>query len=85
MQNNSGPFNAPVDTTLKGLEDYSQIIKNPMDLRTIKTKIESGKYEGSGGYEKFAEDIRLVWDNAVLYNGEESEVGRAALALSDVF
>ncbi|KAL3666523.1 hypothetical protein V7S43_008156 [Phytophthora oleae] len=85
MQNNSGPFNAAVDTSLKGLEDYSQIVKNPMDLRTIKTKIDSGKYEGIGGYEKFAEDIRLVWDNAVLYNGEESEVGRAALALSDVF
>ncbi|GMF10560.1 unnamed protein product [Phytophthora lilii] len=85
MQNNSAPFNAPVDTTLKGLEDYSHIIKNPMDLGTIKKAIDTGGYEGPGGYEKFAEDIRLVWDNAVLYNGEDSEVGRAALALSDVF
>ncbi|ETP41451.1 hypothetical protein, variant 1 [Phytophthora nicotianae P10297] len=85
MQNNSGPFNAPVDTSLKGLEDYAQVIKNPMDLGTIKKKIDSGGYEGPDGYEKFAEDIRLVWDNAVLYNGEESDVGRAALALSDVF
>ncbi|KAG7393727.1 hypothetical protein PHYPSEUDO_004490 [Phytophthora pseudosyringae] len=85
MQNNSGPFNFPVDMSLKGLEDYAQLIKNPMDLGTIKKKIDSGGYEGPDGYEKFAEDIRLVWDNAVLYNGEESEVGRAALALSDVF
>lgn len=85
MQNNSTPFNAPVDMTVKGLEDYSLIIKNPIDLGTIKKKIDSGGYEGPGGYEKFAEDIRLVWENAVLYNGEESEVGRAALALSDVF
>ncbi|KAG6975700.1 hypothetical protein JG688_00002120 [Phytophthora aleatoria] len=85
MQNNSGPFNAPVDTSLKGLEDYAQTVKNPMDLGTIKKKIDSGGYEGPDGYENFAEDIRLVWDNAVLYNGEESDVGRAALALSDVF
>jgi hypothetical protein len=85
MQNNSTPFNTPVDTTQKGLEDYPQIVKHPMDLGTIKKTIDSGGYEGTGGYEKFAEDIRLVWDNAVLYNGEESEVGRAALALSDVF
>ncbi|KAG7402109.1 hypothetical protein PHYBOEH_005672 [Phytophthora boehmeriae] len=85
MQANSGPFNSPVDTTLKGLEDYLQVVRNPMDLGTIKKTLETGGYEGPGGYEKFAADIRLVWDNAVLYNGEESEVGRAALALSDVF
>ncbi|KAG2532381.1 hypothetical protein BBI17_003265 [Phytophthora kernoviae] len=85
MQANSAPFNSPVDTNLKGLEDYLQIVRNPMDLGTIKMTLESGGYEGPGGYDKFAADIRLVWENAVLYNGEESEVGRAALALSDVF
>jgi hypothetical protein len=85
MQANSAPFNTPVDTTLKGLEDYPDIIKRPMDLGTIKKRIDSGGYEGSSGYDNFAEDVRLVWENAVLYNGEESEVGRAALALSDIF
>lgn len=85
MQANSAPFNAPVDTTLKGLEDYPDVIKRPMDLGTIKKRIDSGGYEGSDGYEKFAADVRLVWENAVLYNSEESEVGRAALALSDIF
>lgn len=85
MQANSAPFNAPVDTTLKGLEDYPDIIKRPMDLGTIKKKIDTGGYEGNDGYENFAADVRLVWENAVLYNGEESEVGRAALALSDIF
>ncbi|CAI5744545.1 unnamed protein product [Peronospora destructor] len=85
MQNNSAPFNSPVDMTAKGLEDYSLLVTNPMDLETIKKKIDLGGYEGPRGYEAFAKDIRLVWDNAVLYNGEESEVGRAALALSDVF
>ncbi|KAI9907778.1 hypothetical protein PsorP6_003842 [Peronosclerospora sorghi] len=85
MQNNSTPFNAPVDTSIKGLEDYPQIIKKPMDLGTIKTKIDTGGYEGPDGHDNFAADVRLVWDNALQYNGEDSEVGKAALALSDVF
>ncbi|KAL8005359.1 putative bromodomain, DDT domain, DNA (cytosine-5)-methyltransferase 1, replication foci [Plasmopara halstedii] len=85
MQNNSSPFNDPVDTSVKGLEDYLQVVTNPMDLGTIKKRIDSGYYEQTNGAEMFANDVRLVWDNAILYNGEESEVGRAALALSDVF
>ncbi|TMW68693.1 hypothetical protein Poli38472_006161 [Pythium oligandrum] len=85
MQNNSVPFNAPVDTKLKGLEDYPQIIKRPMDLGTIKQNLDAGVYEGPNGHEAFASDVRLIWDNAVLYNGEESDVGRAALGLSDIF
>lgn len=85
MQTVSAPFNAPVDTTQKGLEDYTQIVKQPMDLGTIKQKLDSGGYEGDGGYERFASDVRLVWENAILYNGEESEIGRAAIALSDIF
>lgn len=85
MQTVSAPFNAPVDTSLKGLEDYRQVIKQPMDLGTIKQTLDSGGYEGSGGYERFASDVRLVWENATLYNGEESEIGRAAIGLSDIF
>lgn len=85
MQTNSTPFNAPVDTTMKGLEDYLHTIKRPMDLGTIRKTLDSGGYEGPNGYENFAADVRLVWENALLYNGEESEVGRAALALSDIF
>jgi hypothetical protein len=85
MQNNSVPFNAPVDMKIKGLEDYLQVIKNPMDLGTVKQKLDSGLYEGENGHEVFAADVRLIWDNAVCFNTEESEVGTAALALSDIF
>ncbi|KAJ0404199.1 hypothetical protein P43SY_002042 [Pythium insidiosum] len=65
----------PVDTTIKGLEDYSQVIKQPMDLGTIKKKIQDGSYEGTNGHNEFASDVRLVWDNCVLYNGEDSDIG----------
>lgn len=85
MQTVSAPFNAPVDTSLKGLEDYAHVVKHPMDLGTIKRELETGGYEGAGGYERFARDVRLVWENALQYNGEDSEIGRAAIALSDIF
>ncbi|DBA00739.1 TPA: hypothetical protein N0F65_001210 [Lagenidium giganteum] len=85
MQVTSTPFNSPVDTTLRGLEDYVEIIKQPMDLGTIRKKLEDGCYEVPNGHELFASDVRLIWENAVLYNGEQSEIGRAALALSDIF
>lgn len=85
MQNNSVPFNAPVDVTIKGLEDYAVVIKNPMDLGTIKSKLDKGEYEADSGHDLFAADVQLVWDNAIAYNTEESEVGRAAVALSDIF
>ncbi|GLD95036.1 hypothetical protein PINS_up003661 [Pythium insidiosum] len=85
MQNNSAPFNSPVDTTIKGLEDYTQIVQQPMDLGTIRRKIQDGSYEATDGHNEFAADVRLVWDNCVLYNGEDSDIGRAALSLSDIF
>ncbi len=36
------PFRVPVDWKGLGLTDYPKIIKKPMDLGTIKKKIESG-------------------------------------------
>lgn len=32
-------FNTPVDTVALGLHDYFEIIKNPMDLGTVKAKL----------------------------------------------
>ena len=85
MQTVSAPFNAPVDTSLRGLEDYAQSVKQPMDLGTIKQTLDAGGYEGDNGHSRFASDVRLVWENATLYNGDDSEIGRAANALSDIF
>ena len=64
-------FREPVDWKGLGLVDYPEIIKKPMDLGTIKGKIESEKYET---YEEIAAVIRLVWTNCMLYNRDGSEV-----------
>lgn len=64
-------FREPVDW--KGLEllDYPDIVKKPMDLGTIRNKIENDKYENM---EQIAADVRLVWSNCMLYNRDGSEV-----------
>ena len=64
-------FHDPVDWKGLGLTDYPEIIKNPMDLGTIKTKIEAGSYNTT---DETAADIRLVWYNCMLYNRDGSEV-----------
>jgi len=54
-----------------GLDDYPKIVKNPMDLGTIKRNLEAGKYKDSNDV---ANDIRLVWSNCMAYNQDGSEI-----------
>ncbi|XP_074563343.1 LOW QUALITY PROTEIN: transcription factor GTE7-like [Curcuma longa] len=61
----SGWFNSPVDVVGMGLHDYFQIIKTPMDLGTVKTKLNKGLYPSPA---EFATDIRLTFNNALMYN-----------------
>ncbi|VDK28099.1 unnamed protein product [Gongylonema pulchrum] len=46
--------------------DYYSIIKEPMDLQTIKRKISENKYELR---RQFLYDVKLIMDNSILYNG----------------
>jgi len=68
-------FADPVDPEDLGLPDYFDIIKKPMDLNLVKKRIESGFYNNLG---EFKAEVMLVFQNAVMYNGEDSEVGRIA-------
>ncbi|KAJ2997055.1 hypothetical protein HDV02_005925 [Globomyces sp. JEL0801] len=68
---NSHWFMAPVDPVALNLPTYFQIIKNPMDLGTIKKKLERGDYETELS---FAEDVRLVFANATSFNPPGSQV-----------
>ncbi|KAK4514480.1 erg10, acetyl-CoA C-acetyltransferase [Mucor velutinosus] len=56
-------FNVPVD--LESLPDYALKIKQPMDLRTIWEKLESGKYTSLKAVDQ---DVRLVFKNCFTYN-----------------
>lgn len=64
-------FNAPVDVLGLGLYDYHQIIKIPMDLGTVKANLSKGFYQCPT---EFAADVKLTFDNAMLYNPPEHVV-----------
>ncbi|KAL2494609.1 Transcription factor GTE8 [Forsythia ovata] len=75
-------FNQPVDPVKLKIPDYFSIITNPMDLGTIKRKLEDNMYFDA---EEFARDVRLTFSNAILYNPPGNFVHNFAKELSDVF
>lgn len=64
-------FNTPVDPVELGLPDYFEVVKKPMDLGTIRKKLENGVYQT---LEDFEENVHVTFDNAMLYNPEGSVV-----------
>lgn len=75
-------FRDPVDPEELGLPDYFNVIKHPMDLGRIVTQLENNEYTK---FEAFEKDVRLVFENAILYNGDNSDVGDMAKSLLSVF
>ncbi|KAL4319246.1 hypothetical protein GQ457_08G025260 [Hibiscus cannabinus] len=66
MKNKHGYiFNSPVDVVGLGLHDYYNIIKKPMDLGMVKSRMSKNFY---GSPLDFAADVRLTFNSAMLYN-----------------
>jgi len=76
----SDPFLQPVDT--KAVTDYLDLVKEPMDLSTVESRLFSGKYSSA---HEFSTDIRKIWSNAFTYNPPESDVYQASSQLSAFF
>ncbi|XP_039624886.1 bromodomain-containing protein 2-like isoform X2 [Polypterus senegalus] len=76
------PFYKPVDAMVLGLHDYHDIIKNPMDLSTIKKKMDGREYRDA---QEFAADVRLMFSNCYKYNPPDHDVVAMARKLQDVF
>ncbi|XP_067868114.1 bromodomain-containing protein 3-like isoform X2 [Heterodontus francisci] len=76
------PFYKPVDAEALELHDYHEIIKHPMDLSSVKKKMDSRDYLDAQG---FAADIRLMFSNCYKYNPPDHEVVAMARKLQDVF
>ncbi|KAI3466064.1 hypothetical protein Pfo_022727 [Paulownia fortunei] len=75
-------FNEPVNAKALGLVDYHDIIKHPMDLGTIKTRLSQNWYKSP---REFAEDVRLVFRNAMTYNPKGQDVHIMAEQLLQIF
>ncbi|KAI4343054.1 hypothetical protein MLD38_027601 [Melastoma candidum] len=78
----SWPFLKPVDPVALNIPDYFSIISRPMDLGTIKSKLENNLYTG---VEEFAADVRLTFSNAMLYNPPGNFVHTMADKLNKMF
>ena len=62
---------------------YFDVITQPMDLGTVRQKLEAGEYGTDP--EAFAQDVRLVWSNAMTYNPPGTEFYELARTLNEVF
>ncbi|CAO4360522.1 unnamed protein product [Caenorhabditis nigoni] len=75
-------FYEPVDAATMGLHDYHNIIKHPMDMKTIKKKLEAGQYKEPAEFES---DIRLMINNCLTYNPVGDPVNSFGLRFQEVF
>ncbi|XP_025197408.1 transcription initiation factor TFIID subunit 1 [Melanaphis sacchari] len=73
------PFMKPVNRKL--VKDYYNVIKQPIDLETIASRVSSHKYHNR---KEFLADINLIFENSVAYNGEDSEFTQQAKKLISV-
>lgn len=76
------PFAVPVDPVALNIPDYHSVIKKPMDLRTVKEKLDNGQYENA---KEFEADIRLIFQNCAKYNGADHPIRHMANELEAIF
>ncbi|XP_017054375.1 bromodomain-containing protein 2 [Drosophila ficusphila] len=57
-------FYEPLDAQFLALYDYHEIVKEPMDLSTVRHRVNMGCYQTAA---EFAKDVRLIFYNTYLY------------------
>jgi hypothetical protein len=65
-----------------GLLDYPKVVKTPMDLGTVKKKLDGGAYAHP---REFKHDVCLVFTNCMTYNADGSEYFNMASSLKKIF
>jgi hypothetical protein len=75
-------FGEPVDPVKLNLPDYFDLIKRPMDLGTVQSKLHEFCYESLG---HFAADVRLTFHNCMRYNDPGSELFVLASDMLQIF
>ncbi|KAK4131638.1 hypothetical protein BT67DRAFT_408211, partial [Trichocladium antarcticum] len=75
-------FMQPVDPVALNIPSYHRIIKKPMDLGTMASKLSSGEYTSAKEFEK---DFDLIIKNCRTFNGEDHVIYHQALRLQDLY
>ncbi|CDI87466.1 bromodomain-containing protein, putative [Eimeria praecox] len=71
-------FLEPVDVERMECPTYYDVIKNPMDLRTMEAKLERDEYRSE---EAFVADLLLIFRNCRTFNDEATPAGQFVLRL----
>ena len=75
------PFVLPVDPVALGIPTYPDIIKNPMDLRTMEEKMKSDQYASVDAY---VADFNQVVQNSETFNGIQHVVTQNAYFIKGI-
>ena len=67
-------FTSPVDPVALNIPTYPDVIKHPMDLGTMESKLKNDRYSS---VQAFADDLQLIVDNAEKFNGPQHAVTHA--------
>ncbi|EFX77367.1 hypothetical protein DAPPUDRAFT_27648, partial [Daphnia pulex] len=76
------PFHEPVDTIKHGLTDYFKVIKFPMDLGTVKKRLQNNYYWSATDCIR---DINNIFDNCYTYNDPSQDVVKMGQQLGKIF
>ncbi|XP_072287320.1 bromodomain-containing protein 2 isoform X5 [Pyxicephalus adspersus] len=78
----SWPFRQPVDAIKLGLPDYHKIIKQPMDMGTIKKRLENNYYWSAL---ECMQDFNTMFTNCYIYNKPTDDIVLMAQSLEKTF
>jgi transcription initiation factor TFIID subunit 2 len=78
----AAPFLRPVDPVLDGVPNYLDVIRHPMDLSTIRRKVDSSEYKS---IDDFKRDVEQMLQNCFTYNQENTPVYKEGKALEKAF
>lgn len=75
-------FLEPIDIEALKIPHYPKTVSQPMDFSTIKIKLSLNAYDSEAD---FYDDMCLVFDNCILFNGRESTYGKIAFEMKCEF
>lgn len=75
-------FANPVDPERDSCPNYFNIVKTPMDLGTVRTKLVTGQYKSVADWKA---DVNLIWSNSNAYNSKASLLRSITKDLSDFY
>ncbi|CAI5741343.1 unnamed protein product [Peronospora destructor] len=74
-------FLAPVN--VNDVPGYADLIKHPMDLGTIRSRLSRGFYDQR--FEMLVQDVNLVWENCFTFNCLDADISKCANRLRSIF